>query len=450
MTNLFWFKPVFMFELILAESMFLSKLSIRKGFAWRLLLSLSVCFAVAFLLPSDIQTGLYYSFLFLGMFFVTFLMAIFCYKASLKDILFCVIVGYTIQHIASEVYEIFNAAMESFTNKSMNFYETSGIASISSENYFFLVVYSGIFVLVYGVSFLFIVPKVEKYKTFEASSASMLFLSSFIVLIDVIIGCVVMSIIPFKALTSFNPSIKFWIYFLLHFYNIACCVLAIILLVEIPRRSLAEGELLTAERLYSLEKEQYKSIKDNLEYINIKCHDLKHQMRALLNGKQVDKQEIQKMENAIDIYDLTYKTKNEALNVVLMEKGTICKNEGIEFTCIIDGSCLSFIKDYDIYALFGNILDNAIEALRLVKNEKRVLTLQIKTRGKFVMIKSYNKYVGDLRFENGLPITTKADKKNHGYGLKSIRYVVKKYHGQLRIKADNNIYDMTILFQSSN
>ncbi len=65
------------------------------------------------------------------------------------------------------------------------------------------------------------------------------------------------------------------------------------------------------------------------------------------------------------------------------------------------------------------------------------------------MIKSYNKYVGNLHFENGLPITTKADKKNHGYGLKSICYLVKKYHGQLRIKTENSIYDMTILFQTN-
>ena len=72
-------------------------------------------------------------------------------------------------------------------------------------------------------------------------------------------------------------------------------------------------------------------------------------MRNILNNKQVDTSEINKIEQAIDIYDSTYKTKNEALNIVLMEKGLICKNNQIELTCIIDASKLSFIKDNDIY-----------------------------------------------------------------------------------------------------
>ena len=172
-------------------------------------------------------------------------------------------------------------------------------------------------------------------------------------------------------------------------------------------------------------------------------------MRNILNNKQVDTSEINKIEQAIDIYDSTYKTKNEALNIVLMEKGLICKNNQIELTCIIDASKLSFIKDNDIYSLFGNLLDNAIEAVKNLEQSKRVISLQIKNSGEFLIIKTYNNYNGKINFVNNLPITTKEDKDYHGYGLKSINYIVKSYDGQMKIKTNNQVFDLTILFQTN-
>ncbi len=447
MTNFAWFKPIFVLELIIAESRFLNLLPVRKHFAIKLPISLAALFGVSFLLPSNVTNGVYYSFLFLFLFGLSFLAAMVCFDSSPKNIIFCTITGLTTQHIASELYEIFNAARESYFQLSRNLYDGNAGTKAGPENYFFAVIYVAIFALLYGLVFFFLVPKAKKYMLFEGRNASIVFLSSFIVIFDVIIGRMIRSFLPFKSLSSLDASIKFFIYFLFHFYNIVCCVLSIILLIEIPRRSFAEGELRTTERLYALEKEQYKTIKDNLDFINIKCHDLKHQRRTILAGKEIDHEERKDRENAIDIYDSAYKTKNEALNVVLREKGRICKKEGIELTCIIDASTLSFLKDYDVYSLFGNIFDNAIEALRQVKEKKKVLALQINTKGNFLRITSYNRFVGDLRFENGIPVTTKKDKINHGYGLKSISNIVKKYGGQLRIKTKDNIYTLTILFQ---
>ena len=294
-----------------------------------------------------------------------------------------------------------------------------------------------------------IVPKVEKYKVLQTNNGSILALSIFIVLIDVIIGVIILFVLPEEYLVSLSKLVKFSIYFLLHFYNILCCVLAIVLLIELPRRSSAESDLITVNKLYKIEQSQYNSVKENLDLINIKCHDLKHQMRNILNNKQVDTNEINKIEQAIDIYDSTYKTKNEALNIVLMEKGLICKNNQIELTCIIDASKLSFIKDNDIYSLFGNLLDNAIEAVKNLEQNKRVISLQIKNSGEFLIIKTYNNYNGKINFANNLPITTKEDKDYHGYGLKSINYIVKSYDGQMKIKTNNQVFDLTILFQTN-
>ena len=449
MSNLFFFRPLFMLELILAEAMFLSKLNIRNNFIIRLIISLLFCFGISFILPTNFENIYYYSFLFLIMFLVTIIASMFCFKAPLKNILFCAIAGYTIQHIASECYEMFNNYMNLIIERSFNFYDAEGTIDINAQNYFFLLVYFAIFVIIYGLVYYLIVPKVEKYKVLQTNNKVILSLSIFIVLIDVIIGAIILFILPEKYLASLSKLVKFSVYFLLHFYNILCCVLAIVLLIELPRRSSAESDLITVNKLYKIEQSQYNSVKENLDLINIKCRDLKHQMRNILNNKQVDTSEINKIEQAIDIYDSTYKTKNEALNIVLMEKGLICKKNKIELTCIIDASKLSFIKDNDIYSLFGNLLDNAIEAVKNLEQSKRVISLQIKNSGEFLIIKTYNNYNGKINFVNNLPITTKEDKDYHGYGLKSINYIVKSYDGQMKIKTNNQVFDLTILFQTN-
>ena len=133
MSNLFFFRPLFMLELILAEAMFLSKLNIRTNFFIRLIISLLFCFGISFILPTNFENIYYYSFLFLIMFLVTIIASMFCFKAPLKNILFCAIAGYTIQHIASECYEMFNNYMNLIIERSFNFYDAEGTIDINAQ-----------------------------------------------------------------------------------------------------------------------------------------------------------------------------------------------------------------------------------------------------------------------------------------------------------------------------
>ena len=449
MPQLFWFRPIFMFELLFAEGMFAINLNFRKGFAWRLPLGLALCCGASFAFPYTIGGSVYYSLMFIGMFCITLAVGALCFDAPMKNIVFCAIAGYTVQHIASECYEIFNSAMSTYVDRVFNFYETTTENGINEENFFFVFVYFAVFAIIYGLAGYFIAPRVEKFKVLQTSSGTILALSGFILLIDVVIGAVVLSVLPQAAFLSVDDNIAFCVQLLLHVYNILCCVLAVILLIEIPRRSSIESELRTTTQLHAREREQYAAVKENMDMINIKCHDLKHQMRTVLSGKQVDSEEIRKIEDAINIYQSAYKTENEALNVVLMEKGMLCKSKGIDLSCILDGAGLEFMSDSDVYALFGNIMDNAIEAVSRIPAGNRAIGLQIKTHGSFVSVIVYNGYEGDLEFKGGLPQTTKGDRSNHGYGMKSIRYIVNKYDGRMLINGDGGVFRLTMLFQSN-
>lgn len=112
---------------------------------------------------------------------------------------------------------------------------------------------------------------------------------------------------------------------------------------------------------------------------------------------------------------------------------------------IADGNCLSFIKESDIYSLFGNALDNAIEASIPLPKEKRYVSLVISSKNSFVHISVQNFYEGELTLKDGLPTTKKEDKNNHGFGVKSMEILVSKYHGDLSIQGKNGIFLLNII-----
>ena len=109
---------------------------------------------------------------------------------------------------------------------------------------------------------------------------------------------------------------------------------------------------------------------------------------------------------------------------------------------------LKFIKEVDLYSLFGNIIDNAIEAVSKLEDETlRCIGINIHTIGNFISIKVDNYYMGDIQFsKEGKPITSKENKDYHGYGISSIQAIVEKYNGSMSIKTEGNIFILNILF----
>ncbi len=202
------------------------------------------------------------------------------------------------------------------------------------------------------------------------------------------------------------------------------------------------------ERRLEQEARYYEMAQANMELINIKCHDLKHQISALKSMKNDQERiaEIEELQSAVLIYDHYAKTGNDALDCVLTEKGLYCNAAGISFTYMADGAGLNRMRYMDIYALFGNALDNAIENLLTIQDEKkRIISVRVFERGGFVNIHVEN-YCEQLpTFRNGFPVTTKADKNLHGYGLRSIRYIAEKYGGNFHVNVTDNTFCVSVL-----
>ena len=150
------------------------------------------------------------------------------------------------------------------------------------------------------------------------------------------------------------------------------------------------------------------------------------------------------MEESVTIYDSVVNTENEYLNTVLTEKSLLCKKNSITLTCIADGNILGFMDAVDLYTLFGNALDNAMEAVMKLKAEERFINLLLYEKAGLIFIQIENYFQGEIQMEEGLPVTTKTEKAYHGFGVKSIVEIVEKYHGFVTIETENQIFLLRI------
>ena len=226
------------------------------------------------------------------------------------------------------------------------------------------------------------------------------------------------------------------------------CITLLYLQSALFKKSSMRKELETIQLLWHQQKGQYQLSKETIELINHKCHDLKHQVQAIRAVKDEKEREtyLEKIEKSVQIYSAIVRTGNEILDTILTEKSLICENSGIHINCVADGSLLAFMNPVDLYTLFGNALDNAIEAVRkLESKEKRVIDIMLYEIQSFLMLQIVNPMCGEVKFEDGLPLTTKAKNGYHGYGMKSMLHTIQKYEGHLTTEVKNGCFYFNVM-----
>lgn len=105
------------------------------------------------------------------------------------------------------------------------------------------------------------------------------------------------------------------------------------------------------------------------------------------------------------------------------------------------------IAPIDLCIVFGNALDNAIEACAKLKDEKnKTIIISTKTKGDMFFLKIANPVSEDVKIINNTVSTTKQDAFSHGIGLYSIRKVVEKYNGNMKIECKQQLFSIEMEF----
>lgn len=230
-------------------------------------------------------------------------------------------------------------------------------------------------------------------------------------------------------------------------YAMLCSVYVLWVQVSQQKEVRLQTEMQVQKALWEKEKEQYQVSKDTIDVINRKCHDLKHQMAALRHCSDRQREEsLQEMEQAALIYDSAVQTGNEVLDTVLTEKSLLCEHRQIQWTCMADGRGLTAMNPVDLYALVGNALDNAIEYVQKIPDpQKRVISVNLFRREQLSVLQVENYCEQAPEFRDGLPVTTKADRNLHGFGMRSIRQTAEKYGGSISVRVEDHVFILCIV-----
>lgn len=191
---------------------------------------------------------------------------------------------------------------------------------------------------------------------------------------------------------------------------------------------------------------QYEFNRENIEFIQQKCHDLKRQLRALeVAGDQERQAVLEETRRAAEFYDATIQTGHEVLDTLLTEKTLLCANRSIRLSCTVSVRDLSAIGTVDLYTMLSNALDNAIEAVeQITEPGRKTIRFSMTERGSMLHIEVENYYDGAVETKNGVLVTSKADKNNHGIGVRSIRTLAQRYGGDISISTEEQIFLLQI------
>ena len=436
----------FLFELYIFCFFFFIKLDARTHFWQRMLLGFAGVLLVSFPIAGlyhVIGTGVWGRvFIYALLFCIVIIHAKICYRDSAWVLLFCTSMAYAAQNLMYKLFLTFWC-----------YVEQHNLLSLFGENYalsYRIIYYSFMVIAILALYFTFIKRIVSSVYANKLDRSLMILM--LIILTITIILCSVEDIYFAKLSVERENYFDNEIYYILrqtgNVFCAICCAVVLLLASKIINERELKQEVAYLTHSIKQGQRQYEISKDTMDLINIKIHDIKYKINSVLAERgDIPKEELDELRKSIRIYDANIETGNELLNVFVMDKSLYCEQNGITLSCMVDGSKLEFMEAGDLYCLFGNILDNALESvIKIQEKERRVINLSVKAVNNMLFIQSENYYTGELDFKDGLPQTTKEDADWHGFGLKSIKMIVQKYGGELTMHAEGGVFHLSILF----
>lgn len=423
-----WSLIVFVGELLLATSVYVFKLRRRNHFWLWLVLCLSCFIGFAYswsLIPYiNSVTSIIFSILF---FFIAFfgligsLMA--CFKVNIQAAMFLGTAGYAMQHFTYKLIQIVIGSIE------------KGIPSFVDNNYGIYGIYASFVIISLPIFYNMFGKKIHKNETLIIEDSRLLIISIILIICTVILNLIYESFVKVSNITLFIVGCLF---------DMVCCFLTLFIEFEMLKSKEISEAYIQMKTIWESEKKQLEISKENMDYMKILAHDLKHELNE--STLLISKDKVDELNRRIAAFGNSIKTGNDILDLVIAERTLIVQKENINLSIIADGSVLSNMKQSDCYSLFMNIMDNAIDAVKELPKDQREISLAVRESMGMILIHEVNPFKGTLNFKDGLPQTTKGDSMYHGLGTKSIKGIVDSYSGDCEISIkDNNIYVLNIL-----
>ena len=181
-------------------------------------------------------------------------------------------------------------------------------------------------------------------------------------------------------------------------------------------------------------------------------HNIKYYLKQI--GFYLDENETEKIKNVLEQLKVSiYQEEdniicaNRFLNLLLLDFKREAKHRKVIADVFVEpGFKIEFMEEIDMISMFGNLLDNALEASEKCKKGEIYVDLYMENDGSLVVCRIKNKYEGQIMEKDKQLLTTKKDSLRHGLGVQSVKNLVEKYNGHIQIEFQDGVYTTTVLF----
>lgn len=259
------------------------------------------------------------------------------------------------------------------------------------------------------------------------------------------------------AFGSMNAALiaqwQFFVFNLVSFFGFYLIYYVVIEMLEQSQKNiiLAESNEIIKQQLL-FQSEYYKKFGECIEETRKGEHDLRHHLNTvlgLIKQQHRDKAENYLSEllgNRLSISDILH-CGNDAVNAILGYYANICKLEGIDLSIETMVPRDLEIDETDLCVVFGNVLENALEACRRITAGNKTIKLSSRFIGNKLYIAVDNCFSGEIRLKNGVYLSQKRAEAS-GIGIISVRAIAKKYDGEASFEAIDQLFRVTVVLSN--
>ena len=265
----------------------------------------------------------------------------------------------------------------------------------------------------------------------------------------ILAGCIVLFLLISENMDAFDGIYKI-VAVLVSLFIVAAVFLGLNFFAgSVMTRAARQRDQLQIAQL----QQQYAYYQDKLrdeERIRAIYHDMKNHLLVLESKQNTaeTQQMAQELRTQIADYENYVHTGNEFLDIILKDKAEKARAKEIDFSAAIDFEGVDFIEPLDISTLFGNGIDNAIEASEKLRAEDRVILVKAGRVQDFVSILIENNCTEETPVKGKR--TTKADPLLHGFGIANMKKAAGKYGGTCTTNQADGTFTLKILLPVPN
>lgn len=187
-------------------------------------------------------------------------------------------------------------------------------------------------------------------------------------------------------------------------------------------------------------------------------HDMKNYMadiRALLSQAGTDGGEeqnvltgyVDSLQSTLERLDANIQTGHPVTDVILSRGQKLAAENEIVFDCEFLYPKGLGIDAFDLGIILNNALENALEACQRANTEKTFMELKANRKSNMFLIQMKNSFNGQLKLSSTGRLESTKEEMNHGFGLKNIQSCAEKYYGKAEIKAEQDVFYLTVMLQ---